>query len=329
MQCETGRLQAEYLPALALARRAALSDRKNGCNLRQGRYAFSGSLAPFRRQLIAIAVLLVLTLVATAAGFWFNYSSKAGELKHLDLALQSVYTQSFPNAPLPVDVPLFMASNLAGLHEKSRLLGTAQIGPLQALESLTDGVGLETGIEVQEFNFNAEGATLSGRTDSFDAVDQLAERLRQKSIFTQVQIGDAKMSVDGSRVDFRVDITFGSAGRNDDDELKPARKAIFVRWGGVLLLLLLLFGLVVPLSETMSGMDSRFVHKQEQLEKARLLQAEVAEVKLQLAQLERKIDGKQDASLFALIENNSEQLGFRDNLVSMRPQSPSRREGFR
>ncbi len=212
VQFETGRLQGEYLPALALARRAALSDRKNGCNLRQGRYAFSGSLAPFRRQLIAMAVLLVLTLVATASGFWFNYASKAGELKQLDQALQAVYKQSFPNAPLPVDVPLFMASNLAGLHEESRLLGTAQIGPLQAIESLTEGVGLETGIEVQEFNFNAEGATLSGRTTSFDAVDQLAERLRQKSIFAEVQIGDAKMSVDGSRVDFRVDITFGSVG---------------------------------------------------------------------------------------------------------------------
>jgi general secretion pathway protein M len=111
--------------------------------------------------------------------------------------------------------------------------------------------------------------------------------------------------------------------------LSLREKQYLLGGGGVLLLLLLLFGLVVPLSETMSGMDSRFVHKQEQLEKARLLQAEVAEVKLQLAQLERKIDGKQDASLFALIENNSEQLGFRDNLVSMRPQSPSRREGFR
>lgn len=209
---EEGRLQAAYLPALALARRAALSERKAGCNLRQGRHAFHGSLAPFRRQLIAIAVLLVLTLVATVSGFWFGYASKAGGLERLDQTLQSIYKQSFPRSPVPADVPLYLASNLAGLHEESRLLGVARIGPLEALEALTEGVGTDTGIEVQEFDFDVEGSVLHGRAASFDAVDQLAERLRQQTVFTQVQIGDAKMSVDGSRVEFRVDVDFSAAG---------------------------------------------------------------------------------------------------------------------
>jgi hypothetical protein len=76
-------------------------------------------------------------------------------------------------------------------------------------------------------------------------------------------------------------------------------------------------------------MEPRFVKKQSQVEKARLLQAEITQVKMQLGQLERKIDKRQSASLFALIEKESDRLGFRDNLVSMRPQSPSQREGFR
>ena len=108
------------------------------------------------------------------------------------------------------------------------------------------------------------------------------------------------------------------------------RERQYLIGGGVALLsLLLIFGFILPLTEMLSGMDARFINKQEQVEKARLLQAEVAQVKMQLAQLERKIERRQDTSLFTFIEKSSDQLGFRDNLVSMRPQSPTRREGFR
>ena len=99
--------------------------------------------------------------------------------------------------------------------------------------------------------------------------------------------------------------------------------------GTLLLFLVLLFGVLTPLISRVSGMDARLRTKQGQVEKARLLQTEVAAVKTKMAQLERKIDRQQDVSLFALIEKSSDQLGFRDNLISMRPQSASRREGFR
>ncbi len=99
--------------------------------------------------------------------------------------------------------------------------------------------------------------------------------------------------------------------------------------GAIVLLLLLVFGLIVPLTEMLNGMDTSLTEKQEQVDNARLLQAEIAKVKVQLAQLERKTDQRQPVSLFALIEKNSGQLGLRDRLVSMRPQSPTRREGFR
>lgn len=207
---DSGRLPVEYLQALALARRAAVSERRSHCNLRQGRHAFRGNLAPFRRQLTATAILLALALVLAVGGFWFDYSRKAGEIDRLDQAMRSIYRQSFPKAPVPADVPLFMASSLAGLEEQSRLLGAAQTGPLQVLEALTAGIGTDAGIEVQEISFDSEGTALHGRAASFDAVDQLAGRLREQPAFSRVQTGDVKMSVDGTRVNFRFEIDFNS-----------------------------------------------------------------------------------------------------------------------
>jgi general secretion pathway protein M len=111
--------------------------------------------------------------------------------------------------------------------------------------------------------------------------------------------------------------------------LSPRERQFLIGGSVALLLLLLIFGLIIPFMNMLGAMDNNFVRKQGQVEKARQLQVEVARVKTQLAQLGRKVDQQQDTSLFALIENNSEQLGLRDNLVSMRPQSPGRREGFR
>ena len=107
--------------------------------------------------------------------------------------------------------------------------------------------------------------------------------------------------------------------------LSPRDRQVLIGGGVIVFFLLLVFGLITPLADMLNSMDSRFTKKQEQVEKARLLQADVAQVKMQLAQLGRKTDRRQEMSLFALIEKSSEQLGFRDNLVSMRPQSPSRR----
>ncbi|NIQ92969.1 MAG: hypothetical protein GWN87_01210, partial [Desulfuromonadales bacterium] len=69
---EGNQLPAEFVPALLAARAAAAPDR--GINLRQGDFAYRGSLAPFKGRLIAAALLLSVAFVALAAGAWLSYS---------------------------------------------------------------------------------------------------------------------------------------------------------------------------------------------------------------------------------------------------------------
>jgi general secretion pathway protein L len=45
-------------------------------------------------------------------------------------------------------------------------------------------------------------------TSSFDAVNRMARSLEQSTMFREAQIADAKMSIDGSRIDFRINLTF-------------------------------------------------------------------------------------------------------------------------
>lgn len=111
--------------------------------------------------------------------------------------------------------------------------------------------------------------------------------------------------------------------------LSPRERLVLLGGGVVVALLVLVFGLVVPLSDALTGMDQKLVAEQERLDEAVELQSRIARVKSELAQLERKVDRRQATSLFSLIEKNSNQLGVGENLVSMRLQDANVREGFR
>lgn len=111
--------------------------------------------------------------------------------------------------------------------------------------------------------------------------------------------------------------------------LSPRERLVLLGGGVVVALLVLVFGLVVPLSDALTGMDQKLVAEQERLDEAVELQSRIARVKSELAQLERKVDRRQATSLFSLIEKNSNQLGVGENLVSMRLQDATVREGFR
>jgi general secretion pathway protein L len=61
-------------------------------------------------------------------------------------------------------------------------------------------------IEVQDLSYNPEAIRLDGFTVSFDAANQMAKSLEKSPLFEKAQIADAKMSLEGDRVDFRINL---------------------------------------------------------------------------------------------------------------------------
>ena len=209
---EGDELPAPFLPALALARLAAAQGRRS-FNLRQGQFAFRGSMAPFRKQLIAAALLLTLTLVALIGGSWLSYARKATTANQLQKQLQALYLQTFPQTTdVPKDIPLHMTSRLNEARRQSQVLGGPVSAPLPTIEAVTRAVPAGSETMIKELNYDKDGIRLAGRAKSFDAVDQLAAGLKSELIFADARISDAKMSVDGKRVDFRIELSYAEQG---------------------------------------------------------------------------------------------------------------------
>lgn len=78
---------------------------------------------------------------------------------------------------------------------------------LDILRQISDATPEDLVLDTRELRYEKDGLTLDGTTDTFDSVNRLARALEQAPLFAQVQVADAKQSADGSRIDFRLQIT--------------------------------------------------------------------------------------------------------------------------
>jgi general secretion pathway protein L len=60
-------------------------------------------------------------------------------------------------------------------------------------------------------NYTGDQVRLEGTTSSFDAINRIASTLEGTPGVAATQISDAKMSMDGSQVDFRLTLTLSGA----------------------------------------------------------------------------------------------------------------------
>lgn len=205
----TGPVEAEFLPALTLARRAMATGRDKAFNFRRGAFALRSEWAALKRGLVAAGVLLVLSLLAFGGAAWLRYAGKAAQADALQQQMKQAFQQTFPGTPVVADVPLQMRSKIAELQKKGRLLGVDRsAAALAVVTEISRALPAEVKVDVRELSYEAEAVRLEGHTTSFDAINQLAKALEQSPLFKEARIADAKTSIDGKRVDFRLHLSF-------------------------------------------------------------------------------------------------------------------------
>jgi general secretion pathway protein L len=213
---------AEFLPAVALARRAAAAGRERLFNFRRGPFASRSEWVTLKRGLTVAGVLLAAAVTAAATAGWLVYAGKARRAEALQQQMVRTFNETFPGTPLVTDVPTQMRSKIEELRRRGRSFGLGRPGSaLAVLAEISRRLPPEVVVDVRDLACDAEAVRLEGSTASFDAVNRLARTLEESSLFGAVQVADAKTSVDGSRVDFRLNLTYD--GENADRDLATER----------------------------------------------------------------------------------------------------------
>lgn len=88
---------------------------------------------------------------------------------------------------------------------------------------------------------------------------------------------------------------------------------------GVLVLLLIIFGAVLPCAAIGKRLDQRINSRQAQLKEARQLQVDYLILKNQAGKLQRDLDLREITPPLTFLEQKASQFGGRENLVLMRP----------
>ena len=204
-------VDGSFLPAVALALRAKVDRPDQSFNFRRGQYALKGEWANLKRKLVLLAALLGMTLLIMITSMALKYADNAGRAEKLQTEMANVYRSLFPEATTIVDVPLQLKSAMRSLQEKGSLITAGQSSTLSVLKELSTLPDLVT-VEFQEMVLSNEELKLTGWTSSFEAVNQMAKVLGESPLFAKIQVTDAKMSLDGSRIDFRLLLSLANPG---------------------------------------------------------------------------------------------------------------------
>ena len=207
LKFEGQQMEPSLLPAAALALRATISGRNRPYNFLKGDLAPRNEWEGFRLRLIAIGVLLGLTIILGAAGAYINYGQQQKQAESLKGETLAIFRQTFPDVHTIVDVPNQMQANLVGFREKVRLLGVGQNrSVLNVLREVSSRLPADISFDVREFIYNGEQLHIDGSASSFDEIKKFSQALEASPLFEKVQIVDAKMGLDGGRVDFNLNV---------------------------------------------------------------------------------------------------------------------------
>ncbi|PLX82635.1 MAG: hypothetical protein C0616_01955 [Desulfuromonas sp.] len=200
------------LPVAALALRACRPPKDKGLNFRTGQFALKSEWRRLQRNLAIGAGVFLLATILLATSAWLNYAARSQHAETLRDQAVALFQASFPNERVVVDPQKQLQSKIAALQQQIEQLGADRaFTPLTTLREVSRRTPDDLKSDIRLFSYDADEVRIEGRTDSFDSIDRLSTGLEQSSMFEEVRIADAKLSLDGKQVDFR--LTLSRAGQ--------------------------------------------------------------------------------------------------------------------
>ncbi len=107
------------------------------------------------------------------------------------------------------------------------------------------------------------------------------------------------------------------------------RERVFVTVGGVALILALLYlTVLMPYRGALTRLDKQIATRSRQLQEVKALRAQYLGMQQQILKVEMRVKNSENFSALTFIENLVERTAGRENLLSMRPQSPVTQSEF-
>jgi general secretion pathway protein L len=204
------------LPRYAEALGLALSPGQGAqINFRQGEFVFGKESIEQRHRLASVGLVSLILLGLMGGDFYLHYHQKEKKFQELKQELRSEFTKTFPQTK---NVSNEVEQTRAAINERKRsgdFLGVGEESPLEVLKMVTAGIPTEVRIDVTELVIDGNKVRIEAQTDSYDSVDRIRGGLMKGGHFQEVNVSDAKISADQSRVGFRIQLTMTEGNKDE------------------------------------------------------------------------------------------------------------------
>ncbi len=182
-------------------------------NFRRGEFALKKE-AKERNLFVSVGLMLLFVFAFMVGDFYLHCRYKERQYQGLKGQLRGAFSDAFPqirNVPSELGQ---IKTAIAALHRTGEFLGIGEVSPLVVLKALTSGIPADVPIDVTDLVIDGNRVRMEAQTASFDSVDKVRGNLTKVALFRDVNVSDAKVAADPSRVGFRVQMTV-AIGRGD------------------------------------------------------------------------------------------------------------------
>lgn len=199
---------AAFASAAGLALRSMGNRHSLAFDFRQGPFSPTTAYSALKKPAIRSAVL------GLAVFFMFLGSLAAGtgrakaRFEAYSAQITSEFRELFPDArPVPGQEVGEARNKLEELKRKTAdMSGFQGAGALQVLSKLSAAIPREIPMKIEELSFDSKKLRVEGTVTSFDSVDKVKSALEVEPFFTGVQVQNARVGADMSKVSFRLEM---------------------------------------------------------------------------------------------------------------------------
>jgi type II secretion system protein L len=177
-----------------------------GLNFRQGTLAAERPWREHKKSLTVTGILALLLFILVTAAWVFENHRMQSRIRQLDTAIASVFKAAFPDIKRIVDPLQQMRVKMDALKKEPsmQLNMAAKTKRIDILNKISQSIPAKIDTKLSRLVIAGDSVLISGTTATFNAVDEMKNRLDRIDFFKNVTISSANMDKTGNRVRFKL-----------------------------------------------------------------------------------------------------------------------------
>jgi type II secretion system protein L len=180
----------------------------NGFNFRRGPFAVKRHWEEHKKSLIQTGMIAALVVALIVFNIIFDSYALEKRLNELNSQITQIFKTTFPEVKTIVDPLQQMRIKIKDVQKSASFSGEngSNIRSIDILNHISRRIPNQTDVIFTRFVVGEDSVLISGNTNSFEAVDDMKNRLEQIEFFEKVTISSTNMDRGMNRVRFKLKV---------------------------------------------------------------------------------------------------------------------------